>query len=67
MKALMERSPMREQAADILLYARRLPRGQYRNDLRVLGRELLRLHKLGIRANVQVFDKGLTCIGPLAN
>jgi hypothetical protein len=56
---LMAPSPIREQAAETLLRARKLPQGPYRNDLRQLGRELLRLHKLGLRANVQVFDKEL--------
>jgi hypothetical protein len=53
-------SPIRDQAANTLRRARAVPPGPYRNDLRLLGRELLRLHKLGIRANVEVFDKDLT-------
>jgi hypothetical protein len=52
-------SPIRDQAANTLRRARAVAPGPYRNDLRQLGRELLRLHKLGIRANVQVFDKDL--------
>jgi hypothetical protein len=52
-------SPIRDQAADTLSRARKLPRGPHRNDLRTLGCELLRLHKLDIRANVEVFDKEL--------
>src|SRR3954454_20059944 len=50
-------SPIREQAANTLRRARKLPPGPYRNDLRQLGFQLLRLHKLGLRANVQVIDK----------
>jgi len=53
----MAPSRIREQAADTLRRARKLPPGPYRNGLRQLGFKLLRLHKLGLRANVQVIDK----------
>jgi hypothetical protein len=52
-------SPIREQAANTLLRARKLPPGPYRNDLRQLGVELLWLYKLGLRTDVQVFGKGV--------
>jgi hypothetical protein len=42
-------SPLRKQAANTLLRARKLPRGPYRNDLRQLGVGLLRLYKMGLR------------------
>jgi len=38
-------SPLREQAENTLIRARRLPRGPNRNDLRQLGVGLLRLYK----------------------
>lgn len=47
---------IRKQAAETLLRARKVPRGPYRNDLRQLGTELLRLHKRGLRANELAFD-----------
>ena len=47
-------SPLREQAANTLRRARALPPGPYRNDLRQLAVGLLKLYKLGVRANVQV-------------
>jgi hypothetical protein len=50
-------SPLREQAANTLLRARKLPRGPYRNDLRQLGVGLLRLYKMGLRANVAIIEK----------
>jgi hypothetical protein len=53
----MAPSPLREQAVNTLLRARKLPRGPYRNDLRQLGLNLLWLHRLGIRANVEVFER----------
>ena len=40
-------SPLREQVAKTLLRARKLPPGPYKNDLRQLGMNLLRLYKLG--------------------
>jgi hypothetical protein len=53
-------SPLREQAANTLLRARKLPRGPYRNDLRQLGVGLLRLYKMGLRADVAVIEKAAT-------
>ena len=47
-------SSLRRQAADTLQRARKLPPGPYRNDLRQLGRELVRLYKLGLTTNVQI-------------
>jgi len=38
-------SPLRKQAANTLLRARKLPPGPYRNDLRQLGMGLLKLYK----------------------
>jgi len=51
-------SPIREQAANTLLRARKLPPGPYRNDLRQLGVGLLRLYKMGLVANVRLIEKG---------
>jgi len=53
-------SPLREQAANTLLRARKLPRGPYRNDLRQLGVGLLRLYKMGLRANVAMIENATT-------
>jgi hypothetical protein len=53
-------SPLREQAANTLLRARKLPRGPYRNDLRQLGVGLLRLYKMGLRANVAKIENATT-------
>jgi hypothetical protein len=50
-------SPLRRQATDTFLRARKLPSGPLRNDLRQLAFELLRLHKLGIKANVRMGEK----------
>ena len=50
-------SPLREQAANTLLRARKLPRGPYKNDLRQLGVNLLWLYKKGLRANVEILEK----------
>jgi hypothetical protein len=50
-------SPLREQAANTFLRARKLPKGPYRNDLRQLGVGLLRLYKMGLRANVAIIEK----------
>ena len=55
----MASSPLREQVADTLLRARKLPPGPYRNDLRQLGVNLLWLYKEGLRANVQILEKRL--------
>jgi hypothetical protein len=50
-------SPVREQAANTLLLARKLPKGPYRNDLRQFGVGLLRLYKMRLGENVRI-DKG---------
>jgi hypothetical protein len=50
-------SPIREQAANTLRRARKLPPGPYRNDLRRLGLELFKLYRQGLRGNVQVLEK----------
>jgi hypothetical protein len=50
-------SPLREQAANALLRARKLPPGPYRNDLRQFGTGLLKLYKKGFEANVQMIEK----------
>jgi hypothetical protein len=51
-------SPVREQAANTLLRARRLPRGPYRNDLRQLGVGLLRLYKQdSLRTSARKIDE----------
>jgi|tagenome__1003787_1003787.scaffolds.fasta_scaffold17669137_2 hypothetical protein len=50
-------SPLRQQAANTLLRARKLPPGPHRNDLRQLGVGLLSLYKKGFRANVRISDE----------
>jgi hypothetical protein len=50
------KAPLRDQAANMLLRARRIPPGAHRNALRQISRTLLRLHKMGIEANVEVLD-----------
>jgi len=50
-------SPLRQQAANTLLRARKLPPGPYRSDLRQLGVGLLSLYKKGFRANVRISDE----------
>ena len=52
-------SPLREQAANTLLRARKLPPGPYRNDLRQLGVNLLWLYKTGLKANIQNLEKSV--------
>jgi hypothetical protein len=51
MPSNMAASPVREQAANTLLRARKLPPGPYRNDLRQLGVGLLELYKKRLRAD----------------
>jgi len=53
-------SPLREQAANTLLRARKLPPGPYRSDLRQLGVGLLSLYKKGIQANFRIGDGNAT-------
>jgi len=50
-------SPLRDQAANTLLRARKLPPGPYRSDLRQLGMGLLSLYKEGLRANGRSGDE----------
>jgi hypothetical protein len=49
-------SPLRRQAAETFLRSRKLPPGPLRSDLRQLAFSLLKLHKMGIGAKVQVLD-----------
>lgn len=51
-------APLREQAANTLRRARKLPPGPYRNDLRQLGVGLLRLYKQGLKENVRMISHG---------
>ncbi len=50
----MKKSPLIVHAAQLLRRARKTPVGPARNDLRQLALGLLRLHKAGLRANVEV-------------
>jgi len=50
----MAASPLREQAANTLLRARKLPKGPYRNDLRQLGVGLLRLYRMRLGENIRI-------------
>jgi len=51
-----EKAPVRERAANMLLRTRRVSPGAYRDALRSVARTLLQLHKMGVRANVEVLD-----------
>jgi hypothetical protein len=53
----MAESSLRKEAAEVLSRARKLPSGPYKNDLRQLGWNLLRMHKLGIRGNVKIIER----------
>jgi len=57
MKALTPKAPILVQAADVLRRARKLPPGPARNDLRQLAQGLLKLHRVGMRANVQIIER----------
>ena len=48
-----ETTNLREQAADVLRRARRLPVGPYRNDLRQLAIGLLALDRYGFHSNAE--------------
>jgi hypothetical protein len=50
-------SPLRNQAANTFLRARKLPFGPHRNDLRQLAFALQRLHKMGIKANAHIVEE----------
>ncbi|MET4208204.1 hypothetical protein ABIB95_003016 [Bradyrhizobium sp. LA2.1] len=52
----MKQSPLIIHAAQVLRRARKLPVGPARDDLRQLAQGLLRLHKTGVRADVQVIE-----------
>jgi hypothetical protein len=53
----MKKSPLIAHAAQLLRRARKAPIGAARNDLRQLAQGLLRLHKAGVTANVQIREK----------
>jgi hypothetical protein len=53
----MAPSPLRRQVVNTFLRARKVPPGRYRDDLRQLAFALLKLHRRGVRANVQVIDR----------
>jgi hypothetical protein len=50
-------SPLRRQAADTFMRAKKLPSGPHRDDLLQLAFQLRRLHKLGLKANVQILEE----------
>jgi hypothetical protein len=52
-----KKAPILVQAADVLLRARALPPGPAKDDLRQLAAGLLKLHRDGMRANVQLVEK----------
>jgi hypothetical protein len=49
-------SPLRDQAADTFLRSRKLPVGPHRDDLRQLAFALRKLHRLGVKAKVQMLS-----------
>jgi hypothetical protein len=51
------KAPLIVHAADALRRARKLPIGAARNDLRQLAGRLLRLHRAGFRADVEIIEK----------
>jgi hypothetical protein len=51
------KAPLVVQAADALRRARKLPVGDARNDLRQLAWRLLRLHRSGFRADVEIIER----------
>jgi hypothetical protein len=50
-------APLLQQVAQVLRRARKLPVGLARNDLRQLAQGLLRLHRAGVQANVEVIER----------
>ena len=48
--------PIVAQVKDVLRRARKLPPGPARNDLRQLAQGLLKLHRTGIPADVQIVE-----------
>jgi hypothetical protein len=50
----MAPSPLRRQAIDTFQRSRKLPPGQFRDDLRQLAFALWKLHNRGLRANVEI-------------
>jgi hypothetical protein len=51
------KAPLIVHATDALRRARNLPVGAARNDLRQLAWRLLRLHRSGFRADVEIIEK----------
>ena len=60
MRAWTTKAAIIVQVADLLRRARKLPPGAARNDLRQLARGLLKLHRAGIRADVQIVEEATT-------
>lgn len=56
MKVWTAKAPIIAQVADVLRQARKLRVGPDRNNLRQLARGLLKLHRAGLRANVQTVE-----------
>ena len=56
MRIRAHKAPIIAQAADVLRRARKLPIGPARNDLRQLARGLLKLHRNGVRADVEFVE-----------
>jgi hypothetical protein len=50
-------SPLMAQVRDILQRARKLPVSPARNDLRQLAQGLLKLHRAGFWANIEILFK----------
>ena len=60
MRIRTPKAPIIVQVSDVLRRARKLPPGPARNDLRQLARGLLKLHRAGLRGNVQIVEKATT-------
>jgi hypothetical protein len=54
---MKRKAPLIIQVADVLRRACKLPIGAARNDLRQLAAGLLKLHRAGVRANVQIIER----------
>lgn len=54
---MSDRAPLIIQVADVLRRARKLPLGAARNDLRQLAEGLLKLHRAGMRTNVEIKER----------
>jgi hypothetical protein len=55
--SLTPKAPLLREVANVLQRARKLPCGPVGNNLRQLARGLLKLHRSGFRANVEIVER----------